>query len=81
MNAKNFNRLEYVEILERAVLPISFSQALSSLPYFLVYRLGYSQDVMYNISIAYTIQNVLGIFLTNHARVIAALIFSYLEDI
>ena len=67
--------------LERAVLPISLSQALSSLPYFLVYRLGYSQDVMYNISIAYTIQNVLGIFQTNHARVIAALIFSYLEDI
>ncbi len=67
--------------LERAVLPISLSQALFSLPYFLVYRLGYSQDVMYNISIAYTIQNVLGIFLTDHARVIAALIFSYLEDI
>ena len=62
--------------LELAVLPISLSQALSSLPYFLVCRLGYSQDVMYNIFIAYTIQNVLGIFLTNHARVIAALIFS-----
>ncbi len=67
--------------LERAVLPISPSQDLSSLPYFLVDRFGYSQDVMYNISIAYIIQNLLGIFLTNHARVIAALIFSYLEDI
>jgi len=53
--------------LERAVLPISLSQALSSLPYFLVYRLGYSQDVMYNISIAYIIQNVLGISPTNRA--------------
>jgi len=38
--------------------------------------LGIDMMVMYNISIAYVIQNVSGIFLTNHARVIAALIFS-----
>jgi len=80
MNAKNLNRLEYVEIFGTGCSS-HLSQALSSLPYFLVVRFGYSQDVMYNISIAYIIQNLLGIFLTNHARVIAALIFSYLEDI
>jgi len=58
--------------LELAVLPISFSQALSALPYFLVYRLGYSQDVMYNISIACIIQDFFGIFLATHAHVISA---------
>jgi hypothetical protein len=43
---------------------------------FPVYRLGYSQDVMYNISIVNIIQNVLGIFMTDYARMRAALIFS-----
>ena len=37
---------------------------------------GIDMMVMYNISIAYIIQNVLGIFLTNHARVKAAPIAS-----
>jgi hypothetical protein len=48
---------------------------------FLHANLGIDMMVMYNISIAYVIQNVSGIFLTNHARVIAVMILSQLEDV